>query len=68
MRIESITIKNLLSFKDAKFNFKKYNVIVGPNNAGKTNLVRILRALVFGDLVNFNLSQEMRYNDARNHK
>lgn len=63
MRIKSIRIKNLLSFKDAKFNFKEYNVIVGPNNAGKTNLVRILRALADGNLNNFDLIQKMKRND-----
>lgn len=61
MRIESVTIKNLLSFEDAKFNFKKYNVIVGPNNAGKTNLVRILQALVHSNLTDFGLIQEMKH-------
>ena len=61
MQIESITIKNLLSFKDAKFNFKKYNVIVGPNNAGKTNLVRILQALVNGNLADFSMIKKMKH-------
>ena len=61
MQIESITIKNLLSFKDAKFNFKKYNVIVGPNNAGKTNLVRILQALVNANLADFNTIKTMKH-------
>ena len=63
MRIESITIKNLLSFKDSRFNFSQYNVIVGPNNAGKTNLVRILKALVDSKLMNFSLIQKMKYGD-----
>lgn len=63
MHIESITIQNLLSFKDAKFSFKKYNVIVGPNNAGKTNLVRILQAVVGGDLANFELPSKMKHDD-----
>lgn len=63
MRIESITIKNLLSFKYAEFNFKKYNVIVGPNNAGKTNLVRILQALADSNLTNFSSIQQMKRDD-----
>lgn len=63
MRIESITIKNLLSFKDAKFNFKRYNVIVGPNNAGKTNLVRILQALVFSNMSGYSSIQKMKHSD-----
>lgn len=63
--IESVTIKNLLSFEDAKFNFKKYNVIVGPNNAGKTNLVRILRAMVHSNLTNFEPIQEMKHAEGK---
>ena len=42
MYLEEIRIKNLLSFEDSRFSFTKYNVIVGPNNSGKTNLLRIL--------------------------
>ena len=42
MRIDTITVENLLSFDKSTFNFKKYNVIVGPNDSGKTNLLRIL--------------------------
>ena len=48
--ITSVTVENLLSFKNSTFNFKKYNVIVGPNNSGKTNLVRILQKLVTGSI------------------
>lgn len=65
VHIESITIKNLLSFKDTKFNFKKYNVIVGPNNAGKTNLVRILQTMVHSNLTDFGLIQEMKHAEYR---
>ena len=61
MQIDSITIKNLLSFKDVKFNFKKYNVIVGPNNAGKTNLVRLLEALVNSNLSDFSTLKKMKH-------
>ena len=63
MHIESITIKNLLSFKDAKFNFKKYNVIVGPNNAGKTNLVRILQAVIGHDIIDYDLPSKMKHDE-----
>lgn len=45
MRIESVAIKDLLSFKACRFNFNRYNVIVCPNNSGKTD-VRILQGLV----------------------
>ena len=48
VHITSVRIVNLLSFQNSTFNFKKYNVIVGPNNSGKTNLVRILQNIVAG--------------------
>lgn len=43
MHLKNLRIKNLFSFKDAEFLFDKYNVIVGANNSGKTNLIRILK-------------------------
>jgi predicted ATPase len=42
MHIKKINIQNIFSYEDATFHFEKYNVIVGANNAGKTNFVRIL--------------------------
>ena len=40
--LKRICIKNLFSFKSAEFPLGDYTVIVGPNNSGKTNLLRIL--------------------------
>lgn len=42
MHIKKIGIKNILSYQDVMFDFDKYNVIVGANNSGKTNLIRVL--------------------------
>ena len=42
MHIKQVHVKNILSFKDAEFPLDRYTVIVGPNNSGKTNLLRIL--------------------------
>ena len=42
MYLEQVYVRNLLSFDEAMIPFGKYNVIVGPNNSGKTNLLRIL--------------------------
>ena len=61
MKIESITIENLLSFNKSKFNFVDYNVIVGPNNSGKTNLLRILKMLTMDDLLTPRITQEMKH-------
>ena len=60
MKIESITIENLLSFNKSEFNFVDYNVIVGPNNSGKTNLLRILKMLTSNELLNFGITQKMK--------
>ena len=42
MYLKQVCVKNILSFKDAEFPLGRYTVIVGPNNSGKTNLLRIL--------------------------
>ena len=60
MKIESITIENLLSFNKSEFSFVDYNVIVGPNNSGKTNLLRILKMLTSNELLNLGITQEMK--------
>ncbi|EGQ9595575.1 AAA family ATPase [Vibrio parahaemolyticus] len=44
MAIESIRITNLLSFDDVKIeNIKDINCIVGKNNVGKSNVLKVLR-------------------------
>ncbi len=42
MHIKKIGIKNIFSYQDVLFDFDKYDVIVGANNSGKTNLIRVL--------------------------
>lgn len=42
MKILELYFKNLLSFEEAQIDFKQINLIVGPNNSGKTNILRIL--------------------------
>ena len=42
MEIEKIRIENLLSYDEFEFTFPDFVVIVGPNNVGKTNMVRTL--------------------------
>ena len=60
VKLKSTTIENLLSFENSEFNFKEYNVIVGPNNSGKTNLLRILKLLASENLSIFGITQQMR--------
>ncbi len=44
MAIKSIKIKNLLSFDELIIdNFEDINCIVGRNNAGKSNLLKLIR-------------------------
>jgi AAA15 family ATPase/GTPase len=43
-RITELRIKNFKSYENAVIRFAPFNVIVGPNASGKTNLVD---ALVF---------------------
>ena len=46
MKISSMTISNLYSYSYTKANFEDFNIVVGHNVAGKTNLIRILKILV----------------------
>ncbi|KKM78447.1 hypothetical protein LCGC14_1359910, partial [marine sediment metagenome] len=44
LQLTEIEIKNLLSYKNAKFTMlKNFNVLIGKNNAGKSNLFKLLR-------------------------
>ncbi|HEX4277541.1 MAG TPA: AAA family ATPase [Bryobacteraceae bacterium] len=43
MLLEQITLRNLLSFKNATIDLKPLNILIGENTAGKSNLIRILR-------------------------
>lgn len=45
MHILQIKIDNFYSYDHAEFKFNDYNLIVGPNNSGKTNLMRLLSLL-----------------------
>jgi energy-coupling factor transporter ATP-binding protein EcfA2 len=45
LKISKIKIINILSFDKTEIHLENYNVIVGPNSSGKTNLVRILKFL-----------------------
>ena len=47
MRITKVYIKNLFSYNEFELELdKNFNVIVGPNNAGKTNLFRAIQFLM----------------------
>ena len=44
MKLKSLNIRNFLSFgeKAQRLDFNSFNLIVGPNNSGKTNVLRTL--------------------------
>src|SRR5690242_5706795 len=46
MLLRSITLKNLLSFKDATLDdVRPLNVLIGPNGSGKSNLIEAIGLL-----------------------
>jgi len=53
MKIKSIKLHNFRSIKDAKFELSDYNVLVGANNSGKTNVLTALR-IFYEDGIRFN--------------
>jgi len=46
MKICEIQIKNYRNFKDFKINLEQFNVIIGENNVGKTNLVKLIEGIL----------------------
>ncbi len=53
MKIKSMTIHNFRSIKEAKFDPYDYTVLVGANNAGKSNVLTALR-IFYEDGIKFN--------------
>lgn len=45
MKILNIQASNFKSFKEFNFDLKKINVILGPNNSGKSNILKLLLLL-----------------------
>src|SRR5258708_20470590 len=45
MLISRVTLKNLLSFRDATLELQAVNVLVGPNASGKTNFIDAISLL-----------------------
>ena len=61
--LAEVQVKNLLSFKDAIFkDLKNFNVIIGKNNAGKSNLFKILQ-IVQQNLNNSAINQVLLFNN-----
>lgn len=46
LNLTSISIKNFFSYEDVTFdNIKDYNVLIGKNNSGKSNLIKIFKMI-----------------------
>jgi predicted ATPase len=43
--LQSIRLKNILSFKDANLPLESLNILIGPNAAGKSNLIDVIGLL-----------------------
>ena len=43
--MQQITLRNLLSFKDATIDLKPLNILIGENTAGKSNLIEAISLL-----------------------
>ena len=52
MKLKELKIHNIRSIQDAKINLSNYSMLVGENNAGKTNVITALR-LFYEDGVKF---------------
>ena len=61
MRITLLEVNNLYSYKKANIRFESYNVIVGANASGKTNVIRILEFLRGGTAEYRRLPLELKF-------
>ena len=50
MKIENITIYNFRSIREQSFSLQTYSLLIGPNNAGKTNIIDALRIFYENEL------------------
>ncbi|WP_297439077.1 AAA family ATPase [Thermococcus sp.] len=45
MRLKKLTVRNFKSLRNCEVELDKFNVIIGPNASGKTNLVEVFKLL-----------------------
>lgn len=46
VKIKKVIIRNFRSIKDLEFNVSNYNVFIGENNSGKTNILKALKLIL----------------------
>ena len=57
MQLQKIKIHNFRSILNADFDLEKYSLLVGENNAGKTNIITALR-IFYEDDIKFNATND----------
>jgi len=57
MQLQKVKIHNLRSILDADFDLEKYSLLVGENNAGKTNIITALR-IFYEDDIKFDVKND----------
>ncbi|KAA9347124.1 AAA family ATPase [Larkinella humicola] len=48
--LKRVSIQNFKSLKDVKLNLEKVNLLIGPNNSGKTNFLKALESFAIGGI------------------
>lgn len=64
MKIKTLRVENFRSYKDKSFQFGELNLVVGPNAAGKTNLLEAIHMLASGESFRAGKVDEMIYWDS----
>ena len=57
MQLQKVKIHNFRSILDADFDLEKYSLLVGENNAGKTNIITALR-IFYEDDIKFDVKND----------
>lgn len=57
MKISKVHIHNIRTVKDAAFDLKDYSLLIGANNAGKTNIIDAIR--IFYEKIKFSESNDI---------
>ena len=62
--LKRVSIQNFKSLKDVTLDLQKVNLLIGPNNSGKTNFLKALEFFEFGVLQDY-VTAERQANDLR---
>ncbi len=58
MKIRTVSLHNFRSVKDARFDLENYSMLVGENNAGKTNVITALRIFYEDHGIKFDVNRD----------